>query len=182
MARAVGQRLWPRFGADLRAARVELEERQRAFRAAPSRAANALLAGDLEARLERGGWCLCVVAAALGSDLLGARREARGLEWIVAATAEAAGVELQPNAALLPDLPVHPASVELALLAAWCALEAGARRSVVRWSALDGGAGLAFALDEEAAELQERCARVRAPDTRGPRLAVVARRLELGWS
>jgi hypothetical protein len=183
--------LWASLSARLRAARRELEETlaaQRRERAGePGERALARPAGGVAEELREGfrraGWCLGVLGAGLGVDLVRARREPEGLRWLVEALAEARALDLSPSAGELPRLaPETSAALELPLLAAWCVLRAGALDGVVRWSAERAQRGwrLAFELGAglERAELAARCARLSS--TRGsPCLALGPARLEL---
>ena len=180
----------------LRATRCELEAALAALRADAARALRdeRLLARQDELRedVRRAGWCLGVLGLAQGADLLRARREREGLRWLVAALAEARGLELEPPAAALPLLEGRPElTLEVAVLAAWCALRAGAvAGGRVRWSVARDGARtrLAFEVGPASgrAELAERCAflgstRPLAPEMTAPELTVADGRLALAW-
>jgi hypothetical protein len=137
----------------------------------------------LDARARSAGWCLGVLAAAHGLDLLRARHEAEGLRWMVALLAEARGWSLRPRSARFPRLAgCAAAHWEICLLAAWCVLRAGTgSRGVVRWHAekRDRELSLGFELGPERAVLD-------APSLPGgevgqPRIELVRDRLLLSW-
>jgi hypothetical protein len=53
---------------------------------------------EIAERTRRTGWCLGVLAAARGVDLLRSRHVAEGLRWLVAALGRARGFEIVPRA------------------------------------------------------------------------------------
>jgi hypothetical protein len=187
VAREVGEALWGVLGARLRAAREELEGAS-----ARARAGGVSTTGsghappeELCARIRPTGWCLGVLAAAQGVDLLRARGEGEGLRWMMVAAAEARGLRLAPGSAELPLLRSGSgAAREVALLGAWCVLLAEPRGGgVLHWTrgAGESGAGLDFELARAPHGLAERCARLCLPG-RESRLELSGSRLGLRWS
>lgn len=182
--------LWASLGARLGRARFELSETLTALR---HERANALrdecaLARqeDLREQVRRAGWCLGVLGAGQGVDLLRARRERDGLRWLLGALAEARAFGLEPDASELPQLARGTSmAFELPLLAAWCVLRASSSSARVRWRAERASAGqrLVFELGSgaEPAELATRCARLNSARPDAPHLAVGLGRLELAW-
>ncbi len=84
---------------------------------------------DLDRETQRFGWCLGVLEAGRGHDLLGARRERQGLRWFVEQVVAAFHVELGPPPEVLPMLSARAArGWELPFLAGW-ALFAGSRHA-----------------------------------------------------
>jgi hypothetical protein len=151
-ARSLAELLWGALARRLARAREELE--RWLARTSPG---ERLADGDalarheeLSAELERAGWCLAVLASALGHELARARREPRGLAWMLAAAAEAGGFELAPPPSELPRLGATTGpEVEVQVLAAAGALEASRTRpGPVRWEARARGNAreLSFAL------------------------------------
>lgn len=170
--------------------RLELTETLAALRRDAPRALRDedLLARQEELREEvrRAGWCLGVLGAAQGADLLRARRERAGLGWLVAAVAEARALELEPEGEALPML-AGPArlALELPLLAAWCAEQAAVRAGRLRWRSTreHGLSRLAFALGEARGrdELAARCAHLNSSRPAPPSVLVADGELALVW-
>ena len=204
VAREVAPVLWASLSARLRAARLELAETLRALRRDRGSALRderrVARQEELRESVRRAGWCLGLLGSAQGVDLLRARREPEGLRWLVAALAEARGIELTPPAAELPRLAsTAPSAFELPLLVAWCLLRAGdSSGGAVRWSLHrtpepgDDVPGadpaharwrLEFELGtkHEQAEVAARCARLDSACSPEPRLSLGPARLELSW-
>jgi hypothetical protein len=151
--------LWPDLRRELRGVRADLDtildELRRSHSGVPSAGSWLAREDELAARTRPAGWCLGVLAAAQGVDLLRERREADGLRWMVAATTEARGWTLEPRAERLPGIAGSAcAHWAISLLGAWCALRACEGSSgVVRWHSDEHGAGrrLAFELGSQRA-------------------------------
>lgn len=178
--------LWKR----LCSVRLELTDALSALRRDAPRALGdeRLLARQEELREEvrRAGWCLGVLGAAQGADLLRARRERAGLVWLVAAVAEARALALEPEARALPLLAgPEGLALELPLLAAWCAEQAAQRAGRLRWRcAREGGlTSLAFALGNAPGrdELMARCAHLNSSRPGPPSLVLAGGELALVW-
>jgi hypothetical protein len=191
MARDVGDVLWPRLREVVRSARAELEALARvvrrdgrgAFAFDESRLA---LQEEVAARARRAGWCMGVLAAGGGVDLLRHRREADGLRWLVGALAEACGFALTRPTGELPaiaDTSLEPWAISLT--AGWCALQAGQRSGgAVRWTTgqQDSTRWLELSCDSVDAELERRCASLRRAGRAAPLSRLADGRLRLEWS
>jgi hypothetical protein len=192
VAREVTAAIWTRLFLDLRAARLELEDVLAALhrdRAAVLREEGTLSRQEqVREDVRRAGWCMGVLAAAEGCDLLRARQERDGLGWLVGTVARARSLLLSPPAEHLPSLLACASERgEVTVLAAWCAVradESGA--GVLRWRAdrMGGRSRLSFELRDEGvrAELVERCARLAPSPTQAPCPALKRDALELVWS
>lgn len=189
VADEIGGRLWATISVELEQARRELEgfliefrrEREHALRDERVLARQA----ELEERAHRVGWCLGVLGAASGADLLHERREAAGLRWLVTLAATARACRLAPVAEALPLLaPSATAGWEVPLLAAWAVLHARAARGILSWS---GGARgpehwLAFDVEPHEPKLAARCAQLARALPGRLRFEPARGRLELRWS
>ena len=106
VAAELSRALLPPLFARLGAARGEFEALTRRIDEGPAgwRGDEALLAAAdaLGGRDRQLGWALGVLAAAVGADLLGVRREREGLRLFVSLLAEGTGVALDPGCAALP--------------------------------------------------------------------------------
>src|SRR5262249_4790373 len=111
---------------------------------------------ELETRTRRTGWCLGVLSAAHGVDLLRSRHEVDGLRWLVGALVRARGLRIEPAEEHLPALTGRScADWEVSLLAAWCALEGGTSLDgFVRWRAGECGPARWLAFEASAARLE----------------------------
>ena len=193
--------MWSSLRVRLRAAREELDETLRALRRERVLALRderrVARQEELRENVRRAGWCLGLLGAAQGIDLLRARREPEGLRWLSAALAEPRALELTPVADELPLLDGSAlACLELPLLCAWCVLCSGDTcGGSVRWSAsltpqsalgdvsVPPRRQLVFELGvvREPAELAARCTRLSSADPHLPQLALVGARLRLAW-
>ncbi|HED64245.1 MAG TPA: hypothetical protein ENJ09_01695 [Planctomycetes bacterium] len=93
---------------------------------------------------ERMGWCLGVLGAASGCDLLLARRERRALAALLPVVLEAlGGRRLEPPARELPEVrPDAGGGWEAPLLVAWIVLRIGVARRAdlpIRWALFEHG-------------------------------------------
>ncbi len=178
MGREVGEVLWPGLSRMLGAARVELDTLVMGLRREGTGIlgdrSRLALQEDLAARTRRAGWCLGVLAAAQGVDLLHGRREAEGLRWMVGALAEVRAFQSMPPVRELPRIAVVArAAWELPLLATWCALQVVKNSNgVVRWRTGENGANKWLAFDSGAAN---------AAQARGAGQSSPLDRLALTW-
>jgi hypothetical protein len=186
IARELTGALWPSLSNDLRGTRVELDSLLRELRENGSGVLGddgerLALQEELVARTHRAGWCLGVLAAARGADLLRGRRESDGLRWMIAAVASARGFELVPREEELPSLVTRaPDAWKIALLAAWSVLQAGLRpERLVRWCAEERGAFRRLVFETRTART---CARRAGSIIGWPRLTATAEELVLEWT
>lgn len=92
LGRELAELLVPHLRCELAAATAALRSlSDPAARASRDERAFARLA-RVHARAQQAGWCLGLLASEQGADLLGERREARGLRWLVAFVLEALNV------------------------------------------------------------------------------------------
>lgn len=183
MGREVGEVLWPGLSQVLESARIELDTLVTGLRrdcAGVLRDRSRLaLQEELATRTRRAGWCLGVLAAAQGVDLLHGRREAEGLRWMVAALIEARAFTSEPPATELPRIPVGSrAAWDVSLLATWCALQVGqSSNGIVRWWTGEDGADKWLAFESEAAHTARTCAARPSSAWTRPRLGLATGRL-----
>jgi len=109
----------------------------------------------VHARAQQAGWCLGLLASAQGADLLGERREARGLRWLVGFVLEAMHAPDAPDSLSALD------SVALSrgdlLRIAWCVQRARAALVLplrARVSETDAGRWLELELAMPTGELE----------------------------
>jgi len=135
---------------------------------------------ELAARTRLAGWCLGVLAAARGVDLLRSRHETDGLRWMVGAVASARNYELVPRVEELPSLAVRTSNAwKVSLLAAWSALHSGMRSDRrVHWKAGESGALRWLAFEARAARTSARRA---SALTDWPRIVATDGELRLEW-
>jgi hypothetical protein len=130
MGREVGEVLWPGISEMLVSARLELGTWLQGLRCDRTevlrRGSRLARQEELNARTRRAGWCLGVLAAGRGVDLLHGRGEADGLRWMVGALVEACSFTATPPATELPRVAGGTCLAwEVSLLATWCALQVG---------------------------------------------------------
>ena len=122
------------------------------------------------AEVDRLGWCLGVLAASRGADLLRERREREGLAQFVGFVCEAHGVAVVPDVARLPRLSTTMGrGWEVPLAAGW--LFSGVARlrpgGPLAWRFESGEGRARLALETRSSTAQERAALVRAGDSLG---------------
>ena len=187
-ARDVGGVLWPSLGRELRSAGAELGGFVNDLRRAPGRLlrdeSRLARQEDVAERSRRAGWCLGVLAAAQGIDLLNERREPEGLRWFVGELIEARGLVLRPSVAELPTVVCRAGRTwEICLLAGWCALRVGeSSDGVVRWKAAQCGAIKSLAFEVGVRPLASPCGTLLAPaQSDWTRVELEAGQLVLTW-
>lgn len=187
MGREVGEVLWPGLGDALHSARLELDsllDGLRLDRAGVLRDESRLrLQETLAARARRAGWCLGVLAAAQGFDLLRGRREAEGLRWMVGTLAEVGAFRPTPPASELPRIAGVRDPWEISLLATWCALQVGqSPAGRLRWRAGEHGTSKWLAFESGSAHVRlARYPRLSSAERRPPRLGLAMGLLVLTW-
>jgi hypothetical protein len=188
IASEIGAVLWPGLSHVLASARLELDTlvgRLRRDRSGVLRdEAELATQGALAARTKHAGWCLGVLAAAQGVDLLRGRHETEGLRWMVGALAEQSALRLTPPAVELPRIESRACKAwEVSLLATWCVMHAAqSSDGVVRWRTGERNATKWLAFEARAAQMErERCARLSSAEPKSLRLDASPGQLELSW-
>jgi len=163
-AEEVGRVLLPYLRARVRAATAEIASLANELAREPRRALRdergLARAETTRAELDRLGWCLGVLGAARGVDVLHARHARAGLRTVVDVLAEARGAREDPaRLAELPEL-APAAAWHAPLLCAWMLARAQtARPAWPAWSVRRDGR-LWFEVEASDADaLAERCAR-----------------------